>query len=308
MRSIKPLAGARARARSNASSASPSELRMSTAMEQMQPFCGLPAHASSYSMGGLRNGAGSASNLAPLSTLRISHAPSLPGGPPLRCAHAPSARPLNVAPPSSSPNESEWTRARVVSPQLFSALQPRLERRKVPSKRPSSLPSLAPPPPAQRRQEVKPETVVPTRAVKPQPKPPTRQKLTRADAAARARVLLNEAMRNGPPCAVTADAVMRKTATRAAGVPLVAVRFVWKATVGVRTVFLYGSFNSWETPIALYQDTNHGAWSRVVRLPAGTYWYRYVVDGRWVVDSSRRVVQRSEYGKVNEVSIHYPLR
>ena len=232
--------------------------------EQQQSAEKTQTHA--HTMGGLNNPI--------VSKHRISHSPTIPSGhQPLRCAHAPRTRPLQISAPRSSRKESEWTRTRVVTPQNFAGLQPKLEKRKI--------------------------------EIKAKPKPPVPKPQTKLDIAARSRMMLTETLRNGPPPNDSnVDKINRRITERAIGTSLISLRFVWKSTVGIRSIFLYGSFNGWETGIPLKQDPNSGSWSRVVRLPSGTYWYRYLINGAWSVDNSRRVVQRSGKGKVNEVCIH----
>lgn len=87
---------------------------------------------------------------------------------------------------------------------------------------------------------------------------------------------------------------------RARPPPLVAVRFTWEHPAR-RSVFVAGSFNAWGIPVPLH-DAGPG-WLRVVKLPVGTHQYRFVVDGQWRVDESRRVVAVPKFGRVNEVVI-----
>lgn len=52
-----------------------------------------------------------------------------------------------------------------------------------------------------------------------------------------------------------------------------------------REVFVAGSFNSWDPeqqPLKPHSKT--GAYVATVTLPAGTYEYKFVVDGNWQID------------------------
>lgn len=82
-------------------------------------------------------------------------------------------------------------------------------------------------------------------------------------------------------------------------VPTAAVRFVW--THAKLSVRLVGSFNEWSTPVMLQRGSEN--WARVVRLPMGTYRYRFIVDGETKVDEARRLVHIAGLGFVNELRI-----
>lgn len=51
-------------------------------------------------------------------------------------------------------------------------------------------------------------------------------------------------------------------------------------------VFLAGTFNEWkpDNPQYLMTDDGTGTWTITVKLPAGTYQYKYVADGKWIKD------------------------
>lgn len=51
-------------------------------------------------------------------------------------------------------------------------------------------------------------------------------------------------------------------------------------------IFLAGTFNEWkpDNPQYLMTDDGTGTWTITVKLPAGTYQYKYVADGTWIKD------------------------
>ncbi|HET9620448.1 MAG TPA: glycogen-binding domain-containing protein [Kofleriaceae bacterium] len=54
-----------------------------------------------------------------------------------------------------------------------------------------------------------------------------------------------------------------------------------------KKIYLAASFNDWnkENPqFLLKDDDGDGIWSITVKLPPGTYQYKYVVDGKWTQD------------------------
>jgi len=79
-----------------------------------------------------------------------------------------------------------------------------------------------------------------------------------------------------------------------------ATRFTW--TGSGNTVGLSGSFNNWSRVLNL-QKTLSGTREVVVRLSPGVYDYRYLVDGEWLVDSSKLVVSANGE-KLNRVIAH----
>jgi 1,4-alpha-glucan branching enzyme len=54
-------------------------------------------------------------------------------------------------------------------------------------------------------------------------------------------------------------------------------------------IFLAGNFNDWKPadPKLLMSDPDgDGTWSITLKLPPGTYQYKYVVDGKWIQDEA----------------------
>ena len=67
------------------------------------------------------------------------------------------------------------------------------------------------------------------------------------------------------------------------------VVFNYKADGRPSKLFLAGSFNDWNPANEKYllsDDDGDGIWSITVKLPPGTYQYKFVVDGNWTKDPS----------------------
>jgi hypothetical protein len=65
------------------------------------------------------------------------------------------------------------------------------------------------------------------------------------------------------------------------------VVFVFKPEGGgTKKVFLAGNFNDWkpDNPQYLMTDDAGGAYTITVKLPPGTYQYKFVADGQWIKD------------------------
>lgn len=76
--------------------------------------------------------------------------------------------------------------------------------------------------------------------------------------------------------------------------------FVLRKFPNAREVFLSGSFNNWAKPGYPMQKKD-GVWSTSVYLPAGKYTYKFVVDGKWIIDPDNSLYDENEYGTGNSV-------
>lgn len=77
------------------------------------------------------------------------------------------------------------------------------------------------------------------------------------------------------------------------------IRFALQPGDAARTVRLVGDFTDWAPKIMRKQK--NGAFVANVELPPGTYEYKFLVDGRWVVDPDNDTMARSPYGTFNSV-------
>lgn len=67
-----------------------------------------------------------------------------------------------------------------------------------------------------------------------------------------------------------------------------------------KRVYLAGNFNRWKEKDLLMQRTDNG-WTLPVYLPEGTYTYRFIVDGKWIVDPGNTDRLPNEYDDYNSV-------
>jgi len=78
-------------------------------------------------------------------------------------------------------------------------------------------------------------------------------------------------------------------------------RFVLRSTNGVAKVALAGDFNNWQP--ARMRKQKDGSHVSIVPLAPGTYEYKFIVDGRWVVDEENGAFAWNPYGSVNSVAV-----
>ncbi|MEO6168911.1 MAG: glycogen-binding domain-containing protein [Chitinophagales bacterium] len=76
--------------------------------------------------------------------------------------------------------------------------------------------------------------------------------------------------------------------------------FVLKNHPNAKEVLLSGSFNNWVEPGYLMQK-KEGVWTLPVHLSAGKYTYKFVVDGKWIIDPDNPLYDENEYGTGNSV-------
>ncbi|MEO8770141.1 MAG: glycogen-binding domain-containing protein [Ferruginibacter sp.] len=80
------------------------------------------------------------------------------------------------------------------------------------------------------------------------------------------------------------------------------VSFYIRGNLEAKRVMLAGSFNDF-SPDALPMKKNDSGWIANVKLGAGKYWYKFIVDGDWRIDEDNQ--QRENDGKGNTNSIYY---
>lgn len=61
-------------------------------------------------------------------------------------------------------------------------------------------------------------------------------------------------------------------------------------------VYLVGDFNHWRPGQIPMRRSADGYWTATVRLPAGTYRFRYVCDGEWFTDYAAFGVEQGPFG------------
>ena len=75
-------------------------------------------------------------------------------------------------------------------------------------------------------------------------------------------------------------------------------RFFLRNHKGARKVMLAGSFNNWEPNQLPMQRTDSG-WIMDVKLGAGKYWYKFIVDGNWIKDEDNFLSENDGQGNIN---------
>lgn len=80
------------------------------------------------------------------------------------------------------------------------------------------------------------------------------------------------------------------------------VTFFLRGNTNARNVTLAGSFNDWQ-PKALSMVKTDSGWIARVKLNIGKYWYKFVIDGNWRVDSDNLWQENDGLG--NDNSIYY---
>jgi 1,4-alpha-glucan branching enzyme len=76
------------------------------------------------------------------------------------------------------------------------------------------------------------------------------------------------------------------------------VEFTLKAP-GAKTVCIAGQFNDWNTTSTPMKKSKDGSWKIRLKLPSGTYEYKYFVDGSWVNEASGRETAPNPFGTCN---------
>lgn len=79
----------------------------------------------------------------------------------------------------------------------------------------------------------------------------------------------------------------------------VVVFFLRKAQ-NAREVRLAGTFTNWQSGAFPMQKTDSG-WIVAVKLGAGKHWYKFIVDGNWIIDPDNDLRENDGRGNVNSV-------
>ena len=68
-----------------------------------------------------------------------------------------------------------------------------------------------------------------------------------------------------------------------------------------REVFLSGSFNDWSPASDALKQNRSGIWKKEKKLAPGTYEYKFIVDGVWVVDPNCPTTVTDAHGSINSL-------
>ncbi|MCG3179728.1 MAG: hypothetical protein BIFFINMI_02070 [Phycisphaerae bacterium] len=78
------------------------------------------------------------------------------------------------------------------------------------------------------------------------------------------------------------------------------VRFELAAPAGAKTVELAGDFTQWRPK---QMQRRNGKFVSVQTLAAGSYQYKFLIDGQWITDPDNEVCTPNCYGSLNSVAI-----
>ena len=99
-------------------------------------------------------------------------------------------------------------------------------------------------------------------------------------------------------CASRKAAAPRKAAPKAAGK---SVTFTVHADKG-KAVYIAGEFNQWNpTAKKMAYKAKDGIYSATLKLAAGTYQYKFVIDGTWCADPENVNSVANDQGTFNSV-------
>lgn len=78
------------------------------------------------------------------------------------------------------------------------------------------------------------------------------------------------------------------------------VQFFLRGNTNASRVMLAGSFNHWD-PRALSMQRTDSGWIAAVHLRPGKFWYKFIIDGKWVTDPDNRQQENDGLGNTNSV-------
>jgi hypothetical protein len=81
-----------------------------------------------------------------------------------------------------------------------------------------------------------------------------------------------------------------------------AVTFFLRGNTNANTVNLSGSFNNWQ-PADLQMTKSDSGWIYYLKLGAGKYWYKFTIDGDWLVDKDN--LNKENDGMGNDNSVYF---
>jgi hypothetical protein len=76
------------------------------------------------------------------------------------------------------------------------------------------------------------------------------------------------------------------------------VIFFLRNYLNANKVMLAGSFNGWD-PNKLAMTKTDSGWIAAVKLGPGKYWYKFITDGKWIVDPDNNLRESDGRGNVN---------
>lgn len=80
------------------------------------------------------------------------------------------------------------------------------------------------------------------------------------------------------------------------------VSFILTKYKDAKSVILAGSFNDWDETLCPMKKTEKG-WIYTIKLSAGKHHYKYIVDGKWLIDPDNSVKEYDMEGNINSVKM-----
>lgn len=79
------------------------------------------------------------------------------------------------------------------------------------------------------------------------------------------------------------------------------VTFLLNGYKNANRVILAGSFNDWNENDIKMERNEKGYWSYRLPLPAGKHYYKFIIDGTWILDPDNPVKEYDGEGNINSV-------
>lgn len=79
------------------------------------------------------------------------------------------------------------------------------------------------------------------------------------------------------------------------------VEFLLKGFQDADKIILAGSFNDWNEDDIELEKQDNGYWSVQLPLPAGKHYYKFIIDGQWILDPDNPVKEYDGKGNINSV-------
>nr|WP_321222549.1 glycogen-binding domain-containing protein [uncultured Psychroserpens sp.] len=79
------------------------------------------------------------------------------------------------------------------------------------------------------------------------------------------------------------------------------VTFLLKGYTNANRVILAGSFNGWNEHDIEMQKADNNYWKLRLPLPAGKHYYKFIIDGNWILDPDNPIKEYDGKGNINSV-------
>ncbi|WP_040280907.1 hypothetical protein [Psychroserpens damuponensis] len=79
------------------------------------------------------------------------------------------------------------------------------------------------------------------------------------------------------------------------------VTFRLKGYSNANRIILAGSFNDWNEHDIELQKTDNNYWKLHLPLPAGKHYYKFIIDGNWILDPDNPIKEYDGKGNINSV-------